>query len=106
MYEQKFHTREWMANKHIKECLASMGITKCPLKSSCDMLSYCLAKQASESLKISSFIGKDVEPRKLSYTAGGSVTDRAILENNLVLPTEVENVNFLWSDDSTYTYMS
>lgn len=83
-----------MANKHIKECLASMGIMKCPLKSSCDMFSYCLAK-SSESLKISSNVGKDVEPRKLSYIAGGSVTDRATLENNLVLPTEVENVNFM-----------
>lgn len=106
MYEQKFHTREWTANKHIKECLASMGIMKCPLKSSCDMFSYCLAKQSSESLKISSNVGKDVEPRKLSYIAGGSVTDRATLENNLVLPTEVENVNFLWSDNFTYIYMS
>ena len=106
MFEQKFHTREWMTNKHRKECLASMAITGCPLKSSCDRLSYCLAKQSSESLKIPWDVGKNVEPRKLSYTAGGSVTDRATLESNLVLPTEVENVNFLWSDDSTYTYMS
>ena len=67
------------------------------------MLSYSLAEQSSESLKIPWDVGKDVEPGKLSYTAGESVTDRATLESNLVLPTEVENVNFLWSDDSTYT---
>lgn len=84
-----------MANKHIKGCSTSMGIMECPLKSYCDILSYCLAEQSSGSLKKPSEVSKYMEPTKLSYTAGRNIIDTATLGNNLALPCKVENVNFL-----------